>query len=166
MISHGQYPPHLFHKLKVLELLCFHDESAAFPLGFLQRLHNLETLVVNCSSFKEIFAYEGFVGEDKHAARLACTKNLKLHSLPALKHIWMQPDPVLQSLETLAVRYCHSLINVAPSAASFQNLTSLDVWNCDGLMNLVKSSTARSMVQLIKMSVNKCSMVTEIVAND
>jgi hypothetical protein len=58
------------------------------------------------------------------------------------------------------------LIYLAPSRASFQNLTNLDVRNCKRLVKLVTSTTAKSLAQLTRMSIKDCGMVTEIVANE
>ncbi|KAJ6694556.1 hypothetical protein OIU85_005256 [Salix viminalis] len=75
-------------------------------------------------------------------------------------------DQLLQNLETLEVNFCGSLINLAPSASSFGNLTALHVWGCGALKYLVTSSTARSLAQLSVMSIKECKMVTEIVAGN
>ena len=49
---------------------------------------------------------------------------------------------------------------------SFQNLTNLDILKCHGLINLVTFSTAKSLVQLKKMSVSECEKITKVVVGD
>ncbi|KAJ6694539.1 hypothetical protein OIU85_005242 [Salix viminalis] len=165
-VCQGQFSADLFHKVRVLGLQCFDGASAEFPLGILNIFHNLEKLVVNGGCFKELFPCQ-LVDEEEHTlARIRC---LELWRLPDLEKIWNQDlrvDQLLQNLETLKVSYCDSLINLAPSASSFGNLTALEVEDCKALKYLVTSSTARSLVQLSVMSIKKCEMVTEIVASN
>ncbi|KAJ6384552.1 hypothetical protein OIU78_027787 [Salix suchowensis] len=126
----------------------------------------MEKLVVNGGCYKELFPCQ-LVDEEEHTlARIRC---LELGYLPDLEKIWNQDlrvDQLLQNLETLEVRFCDSLINLAPSASSFGNLAALHVRGCKALKYLVTSSTARSLVQLSEMSIKKCEMVTEIVASN
>ncbi|KAB5529219.1 hypothetical protein DKX38_019300 [Salix brachista] len=165
-VCQGNFSADLFHKVRVLGLQCFDGASAEFPCGILHRFQNMEKLVVTRGYFKELFPCQ-LVDEEEHTlARIRC---LELFSLPDLEKIWNQDlrvDQLLQNLETLEVRFCGSLINLAPSASTFGNLTALDVWNCKALKYLVTSSTARSLVQLSVMSIKKCEMVTEIVASN
>ncbi|KAJ6762671.1 RPP4C3 [Salix purpurea] len=125
----------------------------------------MEKLVVNLGYFKELFPCQ-LVDEEEHIlARIRC---LELWNLPDLEKIWNQDlrvDQLLQNLETLEVVNCGSLINLAPSASTFGNLTALHVCYCKALKYLVTSSTARSLVQLSVMSIRECEMVTEIVAS-
>ncbi|XP_043814219.1 uncharacterized protein LOC110605262 isoform X3 [Manihot esculenta] len=169
-IQQGQF----FSKLKMLTLINLQNKSCPFIIGFLERLYYVETILVKgyntSEELEELFSYEGLAGkEEEHARTLARVKNLKLDVVYNLKHIW-DPDsglkPLLQYLETLSVSGCHSLINVAPSSSSFQNLATLEVSYCAGLANLITASTAKSMVQLTKMTVRGCKMMTEIVTSD
>ncbi|XP_021602179.1 uncharacterized protein LOC110607389 isoform X1 [Manihot esculenta] len=160
-----------FSKLKMLTLTNLQNKSRPFIIGFLERLYSVETILVQGHNTSEqLFSYEGLAGEEEeHARTLARVKNLKLESVDNLKHIW-DPDsglkPLLHYLETLSVFNCGSLINVAPSSSSFQNLATLEVSYCAGLANLITASTAKSMVQLTKMTVRDCGMMTEIVTSD
>ncbi|XP_031276402.1 probable disease resistance protein At4g27220 isoform X2 [Pistacia vera] len=160
----SQFPEYLFRNLKALEVVA--DESTAFPLGFLQRFHNLEELALSFSSYKEIFLH----GEaQKHAGTLAQIKTLKLSSLSDLKYIWKQEsklDLILQNLEILNISHCENLINLIPSSATLENLTTLDISSCKGLINLVTPFTAKSLVQLVELNVYGCEMMTEIIANE
>uniref|UniRef100_A0A2C9WHI5 Uncharacterized protein n=1 Tax=Manihot esculenta TaxID=3983 RepID=A0A2C9WHI5_MANES len=166
-IQQGQF----FSKLKMLTLTNLQNKSRPFIIGFLERLYSVETILVEGpNTSEELFSYEGLAGEEEeHARTLARVKNLKLEAVYSLKHIW-DPDsglkPLLQYLETLSVFNCGSLINVAPSSSSFQNLATLEVRYCAGLANLITAATAKSMVQLTKMTVRDCGMMTEIVTSD
>uniref|UniRef100_A0A6N2LW98 Uncharacterized protein n=1 Tax=Salix viminalis TaxID=40686 RepID=A0A6N2LW98_SALVM len=162
----GQFSADLFHKVRVLGLQCFDGASAVFPSGILNRFNNMEKLVVTRGYFKELFPCQ-LVDEEEHT--LARIRFLELIDLPDLEKIWNQDlrvDQLLQNLETLEVSYCGSLINLAPSASSFGNLTALHVQDCKALKYLVTSSTARSLTQLSVMSIKECEMVTEIVAGN
>ncbi|KAG5232405.1 disease resistance protein [Salix suchowensis] len=165
-VCQGQFSADLFHKVRLLALQCFDGASAEFPVGILNRFHNMERLFVTTGYLKELFPCQ-LVDEEEHTlARIRC---LELGYLPDLEKIWNQDlrvDQLLQNLETLKVVYCDSLINLAPSASSFGNLTALHVLDCKALKYLVTSSTARSLVQLSIMSIKECKMVTEIVAGN
>ncbi|KAG5232398.1 disease resistance protein [Salix suchowensis] len=165
-VCQGQFSTDLFHRLRVLELQCFDGASAEFPFGILHIFQNMEKLVVTRGYFKELFPCQ-LVDEEEHTlARIRC---LELFNLPDLEKIWNQDlrvDQLLQNLETLEVRFCDNLINLAPSASTFRNLTALHVRDCKALKYLVTSSTARSLVQLSVMSIKECKMVTEIVARN
>ncbi|XP_011014647.1 PREDICTED: uncharacterized protein LOC105118400 [Populus euphratica] len=161
-------PQDFYDKLKVLNLFCFHDAHATFPIDLLPRFPKMENLIVGCSDFKELLPSR-LDGVEKHAIVLSSIRHLELDSLPCLEHLWKsnsQLDQALQTLGTLVVQNCRSLIYLAPSRASFQNLTNLDVRNCKGLVKLVTSTTAKSLAQLTIMSIKDCGMVTEIVANE
>ena len=61
---------------------------------------------------------------------------LKLDGVNDLKIIWKTSSLLLQSplfeyLETLEVTSCKDLIDLTPSSASFQNLTTLKVYQCN-----------------------------------
>ncbi|KAF9669915.1 hypothetical protein SADUNF_Sadunf13G0014300 [Salix dunnii] len=165
-VCQGQFSADLFHKLRVLELQCFDGASAEFPFGILHRFHNMEKLVITRGYFKELFPCQLLDEEEHTLARIRC---LELFNLPDLEKIWNQDlrvHQLLQNLKTLEVKSCDSLINLAPSASSFGNLTALHVHDCKALKYLVTSSTARSLVQLSVMSIRECKMVTEIVASN
>jgi hypothetical protein len=177
IIWHHQLPIECYSSLKVLKLHDFGVKSDPISFGFLQRLRNLETLSVTHSSFKKLFLYKGHssfkklpsirevVGEERRA--LARLKNLTIHAVHDIKHIWKQDHllaPILHNLKTLKVEDCHSLVSLAPSYVCFQNLTTLDIQSCLGLLNLFTSSTAKSLVQLVKLTIAHCKKVTVVVA--
>jgi hypothetical protein len=161
-------PQDFYYKLKVLNLSCFHGAHATFPIDLLPRFPKLEKLIAGCSDFKELLPSRLDCME-KHARVLSSIRHLELDSLRCLEHLWKsnsQLDQALQTLETLRVQDCGSLIYLAPSRVSFQNLTSLYVRDCKRLVKLVTSTTAKSLAQLTRMSIKDCGMVTEIVANE
>lgn len=55
----GDFPQHLFGNLKVFEVA--RDDSACFPLGLVERLHNLEILSLHVCLYEEIFSNEGYL---------------------------------------------------------------------------------------------------------
>ncbi|XP_035548755.1 uncharacterized protein LOC118349228 [Juglans regia] len=157
-----------FCKLKVLEVQCNHDTSVLSVSNLLKRLQNLEKLVVRCTSWQEIIPYEDFIGPEKHARIFPRLKELRVSKASMLTHLWKEDvqeylafDKVL---EILAVSECHKLKSLVPSSAYFHNLTDLEILSCNGLINLITYTTAKSLVQLKKMSVSSCEGITEIVA--
>ncbi|XP_031254520.1 uncharacterized protein LOC116112531 [Pistacia vera] len=133
-----------FGKLKKLYLGNFDDESVASLSGFLQRLNCLESLSFCGNSFKELFPYEQ-------------------------GHTWKQDlrgDTFLQNLQTLQVDRCHCLTILMPIAMAFKNLTTLDSWSCDGLVNVLACSAAKTLVNLTTMKIRDCKLVTEVIANE
>ncbi|KAL5853822.1 hypothetical protein ACOSQ3_008940 [Xanthoceras sorbifolium] len=81
--------------------------------------------------------------------RLHNLKKLVLQELKDLKYMWEQ----------------NSKLNLMLPAVSFQNLTILEVNGCHTLENIVTSSMAKSLVNLIKMSIWDCTKITEVVGN-
>lgn len=160
LICQRQFPQHLFHKIKSLEVV--NDKSAILPVGLLQRFPGLEKLELRWSSYKEIFS---FGDVEKHFGMCTQMKNLKLWKLYNLKHMW-KLDSIFQNLEVLEVWWCDDLISLVPNLTSFQNLTILEVWHCKRLVKLLALSTAKSLVRLVKMRINGCQMMTEVIADE
>ncbi|GKV25959.1 hypothetical protein SLEP1_g35332 [Rubroshorea leprosula] len=152
-IWHGQYPGDYFPKLKVLKLIQLPEQSVVHP--FLFQSPNLERLVVSEASFLELFQCQGLGDKAKPALALTESSELRLSELL---------ESVFYNLKTLEVLQCSNLKNLVPSFVSFKNLTTLEVSACHELINLIEYSTAKSMVQLTKMSISKCQMLKEIVA--
>ncbi|KAK6272603.1 hypothetical protein POUND7_009686 [Theobroma cacao] len=169
ILSNEVFPANLFSKIKVLQVHCYHQDSAIFPFRFIQKFTNLEKLDIGCCEFRDLFPSGEVEDEENHPRTLARVRSLKLVSLPNLSHIWQlssRADLVLPLLEALVISHCSNLVNLAPSASSFSYLTTLDVWNCHGPENIVASSTAKSLVQLTRMSIRECNKVTEIIVDD
>ncbi|GLT95531.1 hypothetical protein SLE2022_132090 [Rubroshorea leprosula] len=53
---------------------------------------------------------------------------------------------------------------LVPSIISLTNLQALEVSRCHGLVSLMRYSTAKSLVQLTRMSISDCDVIGEIVA--
>ncbi|XP_058000238.1 uncharacterized protein LOC110660410 isoform X2 [Hevea brasiliensis] len=138
MLLQSEFPTEFFSKLKVVGLRSFPNKSCASLFRFLPKLPNLEELGVRDSSLKELFVLKGLGGDQKDTITPSRIRALKLNNLG-------------------------DLINLAPSSATFQNLTTLEVSNCNGLKNMVTSTAAKSMVQLEILTVNSCDMLIEIV---
>ncbi|KAH9752642.1 Disease resistance protein [Citrus sinensis] len=168
MILQADFPQHLFGSLKQLEIVG--DDAACFPIwNVLERFHNLEILtLLNFSFHEEVFSMEGCL--EKHVGKLAMIKELKLHRHYHLKQLCKQDSklgPIFQYLEILKVYHCQSLLILLPSSSvSFRNLTELVAFGCKELIHLVTSSTAKTLVQLVKVSIYGCRAMTEVVIND
>ncbi|KAJ9682446.1 hypothetical protein PVL29_018376 [Vitis rotundifolia] len=164
-----QFPMDSFPRLRYLNVRGYGDILVVIPSFMLQRLHNLENLVVRrCSSVKEIFQLEG-LDEKNQAKRLGRLREIRLHGLPALTHLWKENSKSgsdLQSLESLEVWHCDSLINLVSCSVSFQNLDTLEVWSCGSLRSLIPPSVAKSLVKLKKLKVGGSQMMEEVVANE
>ncbi|XP_044498593.1 probable disease resistance protein At4g27220 isoform X1 [Mangifera indica] len=164
MIREDHFPDNFFQKLKILAVM--NDESEDFQLGFLQMFRKLEKIELRLSLYREIFSFGEVV---RFAGMLRCIQNLKLWKLLHLKYLWKQEsemDSILQNLEVLEVWWCDALINLVPSSVSFQNLKILELWYCRGLKSLLAPSTAKSLVQLLKLSIDGCEMMTEIITSE
>ncbi|XP_058000713.1 uncharacterized protein LOC131178792 [Hevea brasiliensis] len=129
-----------------------------FPASIAKNLLQLKRLNIASSGVEEIVQNLNWV--ETNMENQPMVKVLQPH------FSFRKLDQALRSLEELLVWQCDSLITLAPSSASFQNLTTLEVWKCNGLVSLVTSSTAKSLVQLTKMSIEACDRLKEIVANE
>ena len=75
-------------------------------------------------------------------------------------------EECFSKLEVLEVLPFAKLTILLPPSVSFQNLTNLKILNYHGLIDLVTSSTAKSLLQLKEMSVNECESITEVVVRE
>ncbi|KAK4596163.1 hypothetical protein RGQ29_014280 [Quercus rubra] len=136
---------------------------------FASKILNLQETVEQSQLETSIQQPFFLVEEENNATVLAQLRELELYELPTLTHLWKedtQPSPILYNLENLIVSFCDKLKILVPSSISFQNLTNLEILKCHGLINLVTSSTAKSLVQLKKMSVSECERITEVVVGE
>ncbi|RDX76649.1 hypothetical protein CR513_43339, partial [Mucuna pruriens] len=166
LILHGEFQGNLLHKLKVLTL-CFHVECDVFPYEILRQVPNIEKLVVCDGSFKEMFFLRS--PNMDHTGLPSQLKALRLESLSQLVSIGFENsriEPFLRHLDTLEVTKCSSLINLVPCTVSFSNLTCLKVKDCNSLVYLFTSSTAKSLAQLKIMKIEWCSSIEEIVSQE
>ncbi|KAK8689483.1 hypothetical protein V6N13_088200 [Hibiscus sabdariffa] len=163
-IWHGQLPEGYF-KLKVLELINF-PALTVLPPYFFRSLSNLEYFVVSDASFIEIFLCEELGGDEKLEGPLAQLSVLRLSKLHELTHRWKEsfdPGEIFFNMRVLQVQDCGKLDILVPPSVSFKNLTTLEVSRCQGLKHLFAHSTAKSLVQLTRMSITDCKMIEEIV---
>ncbi|XP_022747142.1 uncharacterized protein LOC111296924 isoform X2 [Durio zibethinus] len=158
-----------FCKLKVLGLVRFPQQLAIFPSYLFQLLSlpNLESLQIERCYFEElVFQSEGVGGEEKPAsASMALSRltELRLSSLYELMHLWKEKEG-FQNLRILHVEGCPKLkSNLVPSSVCFQNLMTLEVYECDGIIKLVTHSTAKSLTQLREIRINYSRKIEEII---
>ncbi|GKV47935.1 hypothetical protein SLEP1_g54786 [Rubroshorea leprosula] len=165
-IWHGQHIlGDYFPKLKVLDLTQFPEQLVIQPFVF--QSPNLEKLVVSKAPFQEIFKCQGLGGVEKPAPAPIQLSGLRLHELHELTCLWKEEsnlESVFSDLKILEVLRCRKLKNLVPSFISFKNLTTLEVFACHGLINLIEYSTVKSMVQLTRMSIRECHMLKEIIS--
>nr|KYP77132.1 putative disease resistance protein At4g27220 [Cajanus cajan] len=148
MISQGEFLGNLLPKLKVLALL-FHIKSDEF----VQHMPNVEKLEVHDGSFKEIFC-------------LAELKELRLKSLEEIVPIGLESswiESFVKNIESFGVISCFSSTSLVPCTVSFSNLTHLELNQCNGLLHLFTSSTAKNLTQLKTMEIAHCYSIEEIV---
>ncbi|KAG6646201.1 uncharacterized protein LOC122318465 isoform X2 [Carya illinoinensis] len=163
VVEEGTFPNLEDLSLKFLGRTIRPSRFLDFPnLSFLlTRLPNLLKLNVYDSVWEEIFPYELIDREIR-------LRRLTLCRLCMLTHLWKedstQPCQLFHNLEYLHVLRCGKLKNIVPSSVSLRNLTRLEISHCHGLINLLTSSTAKTLVQLKRMTVIDCKRITEIVA--
>ncbi|KAJ4721752.1 Disease resistance protein [Melia azedarach] len=149
-----QFPEDLFCKLKYL-IVTLDESNVIISLDFLHSFHHMKMLSISGESVT-------FSEKEVENGMSVQILNLNAH----LKHIWKEAADV-DHLVHLHVGICDNLINnLLPSSACFRNLTTLRVWGCEGLTNIVTSSTAQSLVQLREMTIESCKMLAEVVAGD
>ncbi|KAG8479953.1 hypothetical protein CXB51_024970 [Gossypium anomalum] len=156
-----QFPPGLFHNIKLFRLSCSSHGGSSYIFPFLRRFCNLESLLLSGFDFKDVVHCKG------DARTLTRIKNLKLQSSRNLKHVWRKDSVlghILSNLQTLEVWNCDDSINIGAWSLSFQNLTTLHVSFCKMMKNLVAPSVVENLVQLTTMRVKGCTKMTEIVA--
>ncbi|TXG65725.1 hypothetical protein EZV62_007000 [Acer yangbiense] len=111
-----------------------------------KRLPMPESLTVDdCNSLEEIFDLQEVNFEESYST--AVTNQLQqlcISRLPKLKHVWNIKDPQAE--------------------LSFKSLQQVKVSDCQSLKDLFPASIARSLSQLVKLDVENCGQVEEIVA--
>ncbi|KAF2294500.1 hypothetical protein GH714_012018 [Hevea brasiliensis] len=104
-ILQSQFPTDFFSQVKVLQLRCFPNKSLVPLFSLLPGFPNLQNLVVLHSSLKQLFPFEGFVGDQEDTTAFPRIRALKLKNLDDLKHVWESDcqlhNPLFQSLEIL-----------------------------------------------------------------
>ncbi|MBA0788055.1 hypothetical protein Gotri_026582, partial [Gossypium trilobum] len=170
MISDGQYESDLFCNIKILRISCYSNVSDVFPISFLKRFYNLESLELGSCNFKELASFESDACEDKDIIiTIPKIKKLKLVLIKNIRHLWKQDsllDHICASLKCLEVWQCHNLINLGLDLSFFKTLTTLDVWKCNGMSELITSFKVQSLVCLVTMRIRECEVMREVVASD
>ncbi|KHN04133.1 hypothetical protein glysoja_047827, partial [Glycine soja] len=156
---------HPMHRLKVLSLCKVNDGERLCQI--LYRMPNLEKLLFSTETRAGLTEAEHLLQESSES-RLGTVLQLKeLYLwLSKIKGIGFEREPVLQRLELLSLSECHILRNLAPPSVSLAYLTNLKVVHCNGLRNLMASSTAKSLVQLKSMKISHCNKLEEIVSDE
>ncbi|KAK2641307.1 hypothetical protein Ddye_023070 [Dipteronia dyeriana] len=102
------------------------------------------------------------------AVAFPCLKELILRELPELLHLWKEdslPSMVFENLTNLEVSVFEKLKTLVPSSVSFKTLMTVTVWRCNGLMNLFTLSTAKTLVQLVRMNILDCKRMEKIITD-
>ncbi|KAL5809788.1 hypothetical protein ACOSQ3_030479 [Xanthoceras sorbifolium] len=97
-----------------------------------------------------------------------CLNRLVLCKLPEPLHLRKensQPSKVFENLAHLEVSGCGNLVTLVPSSVSLQKLETLEIQKCDGLINLMTFSTAKSLEQLKIMKIIDCKTIEEIIVD-
>ncbi|XP_068484978.1 uncharacterized protein [Phaseolus vulgaris] len=154
---------HRMHKLKSLVLSGLKNTEIVFWL--LNRLPKLESLTLMNCLVKEFWASTNPVTDAKIGV-VVQLKELMFNNVWFLQNIGFKHCPLLQRVERLVVSGCLKLKSLMPPMASFSSLTYLEVTDCLGLLNLMTSSTAKSLVQLVTLKVSLCESMKRIVKQD
>ncbi|PPS11946.1 hypothetical protein GOBAR_AA08707 [Gossypium barbadense] len=143
-----QFPPDLFHHVKVFKVEGGYHGGSFSIFSFLRRSYNLESLEIFSFNFEDVIVYKEDIGT------LSPIKNLKLDSSINLKHIWRKDSEfghIIYNLQTLRVWFCDDFLNIGASSVSFRNLTTLEVSYCKMMINVVTPSVVENLVQLTAM---------------
>ncbi|KAL2336060.1 hypothetical protein Fmac_010506 [Flemingia macrophylla] len=143
-----------------LKKLIIHGYGQQIDLyRFLHRMPNLGKLSLSRS------APSANITEQQGLETVLQLKEL-VFSFSFIHDIGFERNPVLRRLEHLSLKSCDNLTILAPSSVSLTYLTYLAVMGCDGLENLMASSTAKSLVQLKTMKAINCQKIKEIVIGE
>lgn len=165
------HSPDLLHKLNYLDLASedYENKKDSLPFDFLQKVPNLEYLVVRqCFGLKEIFPSKKLDGDHDGILlaglnKLSLNKLLELESI-GLDHPWVKP--YTEKLQGLAVIKCPRLERLVNSVTSFINLKQLIVKNCKRMKYLFTISTAKSLGKLETLRIENCETMKEIIEKE
>ncbi|CAL0335252.1 unnamed protein product [Lupinus luteus] len=169
------YPMALFDEkivmpnLESMELISINVEKL-YDISVPPFFENLTELIVErCDKLKYLFSYSV-------VKTLVKLKNLQIWDCEMVEHIFVEDEeeyvckersemnPILQNIDRVQIYGCPMLKNIFPSSRIFQSLDWLTVMDCSRIVNIMTSSTARSLVNLRNLSIRDCEMVEEIVA--
>ncbi|XP_014496944.1 uncharacterized protein LOC106758543 isoform X1 [Vigna radiata var. radiata] len=165
------HSPDLLHKLNYLDLASedYENKKDSLPFDFLQKVPNLEYLVVRqCFGLKEIFPSKKLDGDHDGILlaglnKLSLNKLLELESI-GLDHPWVKP--YTEKLQGLAVIKCPRLERLVNCVTSFINLKQLIVKNCKRMKYLFTFSTAKSLGKLETLRIENCESMKEIIEKE
>ncbi|TXG48723.1 hypothetical protein EZV62_024598 [Acer yangbiense] len=170
---------------KLQDIICKESEEQVHQNERISRIEftQLRTLTLQSLPWLTDFSFKAFTSdigsheilvEDEHGVFMSfisqkvsfpCLEELELCELPELLHLWKensQPSKVFENLSCPKVAGYGNLKTLVPSSVSLQNLTMLEVQKCDGLINFVTFSTAKSLKQLKIMNIIDCKIMEEI----
>ncbi|PKI55965.1 hypothetical protein CRG98_023641 [Punica granatum] len=148
MIWYGLVAPDAFKKLTKIKVESCNKLEHVFKSDMAQSSVNLEKLsITDCSSLSVIYDLQGLIVNPgvENAATTAHLKELNLHGLSELKHIW-NGDPT--------------------GIVSFQNLSTVDVTRCGSLTYLFPASLAESLLKLEKLTIRTSGQLEVVVADN
>ncbi|KAL5541195.1 hypothetical protein UlMin_042668 [Ulmus minor] len=162
-------PP--FYNLEVVDLKCFRDEPIGFSLERIQRYQNLESFSLSGFFLNTTHHHQQImVSSEEHERPLKRLKKLRLFQVSMLTHLYEDSEDSenssLESLKFLLIRECNRLKSPLLSSTTFQNLMALVVSKCFAMINLLASSTAKTLVHLRLMSITECKQMTEIIVDE
>ncbi|XP_004301393.1 PREDICTED: uncharacterized protein LOC101294858 [Fragaria vesca subsp. vesca] len=163
----GPFPVNYFSKLEYFQVEKSNNESAAI----LEKFPGLEKYgETSAAASSEISSHRKSRSGDIHAVgALSRLSQLWLCGMSRLMHLGEDNSQMagqnFPNLQILGIDCCDSLRNLRSSAISFKNLTKLQVNGCSGLEYLITYSTAKSLKQLIVLSVENCVRLVEIVGS-
>ncbi|KAH1084304.1 hypothetical protein J1N35_024065 [Gossypium stocksii] len=166
MISDGQYDSDIFCNIKFLRISFYFDVSVVFFISFLRRFYNLESLELYSCNFKELASFEN---DKDMIITIPKVKILRLDQVNNTRYLWKQDSPlghICASLECFEVWKCGNLINLGLDLSFSENLTTLDVFECDEMLELITSSKSRSLACLVTMKIRACERMREVVTSD
>lgn len=169
LLRDAHLPQDFLCKLNILDLSFddYENKKDTLPFDFLHKVPSVECLrVQRCYGLKEIFPSQKLQVHHGILARLNELYLFKLKELESigLEHPWVKPYSA--KLEILEIRKCSRLEKVVSCAVSFISLKELQVIECERMEYLFTSSTAKSLVQLKMLYIEKCESIKEIVRKE
>ncbi|XP_060670028.1 uncharacterized protein LOC132800433 [Ziziphus jujuba] len=177
----------LLQKIKLQSLpnlVSFYAGTHTLRFPSLKSLKLTECLKVKAVSGSELLSYQGrheslfsTIFSTKVPFGRDCKCKIKLGKLPNLMHLMEEEEEEeessLQQPQTLfipdmidiQVVECERLKNLVPSSISLQNLNSLMLTDCHGMLHLLSSHTAKSMTQLRWLEIRSCKRMEEIISD-
>ena len=161
-----------FSTLKYLRLTYYQEKSAVFSFKYIQIFENLGNLSLRGGdSVEELCLHQENDATEEPDRTLARLKELSLLRFPNLKHLFedlekVKPDKAFQTIEALNINGLGQLERLLPFLDAFKNLKDLRLQDCSAMINVLVSSTAKSLPQLTRMSIEDCEQMREIMASE